>query len=50
MHHKSIKLIVRKQLKKQFSNWKRLSKKTKKELIRKVAAKIASEYDFNQET
>ncbi len=32
MHPKDIKLIIRKQLKKQFPNWKRLSRKEKKEI------------------
>ena len=49
MHHKNIKLIVRKQLKKQFPNWKRLPNKTKKELARKVLADVVAEYDFKQE-
>jgi hypothetical protein len=49
MHHKNIKLIVRKQLKNQFPSWKRLPKRDKKELARKVLAEIASEYDFKQE-
>ena len=49
MHHKNIKLIVRKQLKNQFPNWKRLSKKNKKELACKVLAEVVSEYDFKQE-
>ena len=49
MHHKNIKLIVRKQLKKQFPNWKCLPKKTKKELARKVLAEVVAEYDFKQE-
>lgn len=48
MHHKNIKLTVRKQLKKQFPNWKRLPKKTKKELAKKVLAEVVSEYDFKQ--
>jgi hypothetical protein len=48
MHHKNIKLTVRKQLKKQFSNWKRLSKKTKKELAKKVLTEMISEYYFKQ--
>ncbi len=48
MHHKNIKLIVRKQLKKQFPNWKRLPKKAKKELARKVLAEVVTEYDFKQ--
>jgi len=49
MHHKNIKLIVRKQLKNQFPRWKRLPKKNKKELARKVLAEVVSEYDFKQE-
>jgi len=49
MHHKNIKLIVRKQLKKQFPNWKRLPKKTKKELARKVLVEVVGEYDFKPE-
>lgn len=49
MHHKNIKLIVRKQLKKQFPNWKRLPKKVKKELARNVLADAVGEYDFKQE-
>ena len=46
MHHKNIKVIVRKQLKKQYPNWNRLSRKTKKEIIRKVLAEAVSDYDF----
>ena len=49
MHHKNIKLIIRKQVKKQFPNWKFLPKKTKKELARKVLAEVVAEYDFKQE-
>ena len=49
MHHKNIKLIVRKQLKNQFPNWKRLPKKEKQELARKVLAEVVTEYDFKQE-
>jgi hypothetical protein len=49
MHHKNIKLIVRKQLKNQFPNWKRLPKKNKKELARKVLTEVVAEYDFKQE-
>ena len=39
---------MRKQLKKQFPNWKRLPKKTKKELAEKVLAEVISEYDLKQ--
>lgn len=47
MHHKNIKLIVRKQLKKQYPNWNRLNRKTKKEITRKILAEHVSEYDFS---
>jgi hypothetical protein len=49
MHHKNIKLIVRKQLKNRFPNWKRLPKKIKKDLARGVLAEVIAEYDFKQE-
>jgi len=45
MHRKNIKLIVKKQLKREFPNWKRLPKKMKREISNKVTA----DYDFNQE-
>lgn len=48
MHHKNITLIVRKQLKKQFPNWKRLNKKEKKDITRKVLAEVVAAYDFSQ--
>jgi hypothetical protein len=46
MHYKNIKLLVRKQLKKQYPNWNRLSRKVKKEIARKVLAEVTAEYDF----
>jgi len=46
MHHKNIKLLVRKQLKKQYPNWRLLSKKEKKEIARKVLAEVTAAYDF----
>ena len=49
MHHKNIKLIVRKQLKKEFPNWRRLNRKTKREISQKVLAEIEAEYDFNMD-
>lgn len=49
MHHKNIKLIVRKQLKKKLPSWKFLNRKTKREISQKVLAEIESEYDFNLE-
>jgi hypothetical protein len=35
--------------KKQFPNWKRLSRKTKKELAKNVPAEVANVYDFKQD-
>ncbi len=49
MHHKNIKLTIRKQLKKQYPNWNRLNRKTKKEIAQKVLAEIVSEYDFSRD-
>ncbi len=49
MHHKNIKLIIRKQLKKQCPGWNRLSKRGKKELARLVLTEVVDEYDFCQE-
>ena len=48
MHHKNIKVIVRKQLKKQFPQWRRLTKKEKKKLANMVLEEVISEYDFKQ--
>jgi len=47
MHHKNIKLSVRKQLKNQYPHWHRLNRKTKKEIARKVLTEITTEYDFD---
>lgn len=44
MHHKNIKLMVRRQLKKQFPNWKRLPKKAKKSFAKKILTEIVTEY------
>ena len=49
MHHKDIKLSIRKQLKRQYPNWKRLNRKTKKAIARKVLAEVSAEYDFGQD-
>ncbi|GBE12602.1 MAG TPA: hypothetical protein ENG79_08485 [Desulfobacteraceae bacterium] len=48
MYHKNIKLSVRKQLKKQFPNWKRLPKKQKKDIAQKVLAEAIAEHNFSQ--
>ena len=49
MHRKNIKLIVRKQLKKEYPNWKRLNGKKKKAIARLVLQEAFEAYDFNQE-
>jgi hypothetical protein len=49
MHHKQIKALIRKQLKKAYPDWKRLSKKQKKALTKQVLHAVVAEYDFQQE-
>lgn len=48
MRHKAIKHEVRKQLKKQYPNWNRLSKKEKKVLAQQVVDEIAVDYNFKK--
>jgi hypothetical protein len=48
MHAKHIKLLVKKQLKKQYTNWKLLIKKEKRIIARKVTADVIKPYYFNQ--
>ena len=49
MHHKNIKLRVRKQLKVQYPRWNRLNRKTKKEIARKVLIELITDYDFSSD-
>jgi len=49
MHEKDIKRIVKKQLKKQFPNWRKLPKKEKKDLARQALAEVFNKYDFKQQ-
>ena len=49
MHHKNIKHSIKKQLKKKFSNWKRLTKKTKKQLADDVLAEYVGKYVISGE-
>jgi hypothetical protein len=49
MHQKQIKALIRKQLKKEYPNWKRLSNKQKKALAKQVLHAVVAEYDFQQE-
>ncbi len=48
MHHKDIKLIIRKQLKKRYPNWKRFNNKEKKTIAKKVLAEVIKLYDFKR--
>ena len=49
MHHKNIKQIIRKQLKKQYPNWKQLSQKQKKAISKEVLKETVAQYDFEQD-
>lgn len=48
MHEKNIKRTITKQLKKNFPNWKNLTKKTKKKLAKQVMNEIVDGYDYSQ--
>ena len=48
MHRKNIRRIVIKQLKYNHPHWKKMSKKSKKELIKQVADEVVSNYDYSQ--
>ncbi|MBT3282526.1 MAG: transposase [Cryomorphaceae bacterium] len=45
MKFKDIKLIIKKQLKNKFPNWKRLKKKEKKKAAKKISEAVIQEYD-----
>ena len=47
MTHKDIKNTVRKQLKKEYPNWKRLKKKEKKAIAQQVLTEIVNDYDYS---
>lgn len=48
MHKKDIKRLVRKQLKKEYPNWKRHTNKEKKNIAQKILDEITDGYDFDQ--
>lgn len=48
MHRKNIRLIITKQLKKNFPNWKKMTKKSKKELTRQIMLEVVDNYDYSQ--
>jgi hypothetical protein len=49
MHHKNIKRIVRKQLKRNFPNWRSLNKKRKREIAREIVDEVLNGYDFSDQ-
>jgi hypothetical protein len=49
MHHKNIKAIIRKQLKTNYRDWKRLKKREKREIAQKVLDEVLADYDFKTE-
>ena len=48
MNHKEIKAIIRKQLKSDYPNWKRLNRKEKKSIAKKVLDEVVKEYKFEK--
>ena len=48
MHHKDIKAQIRKQLKTNYPNWKRLRRKEKKAIAKMVLDEVIKEYDCSQ--
>ena len=48
MHYKNIKAIIRKQLKTNYRDWKRLKKRKKKEIAKKVLDEVVANYDFSR--
>jgi hypothetical protein len=49
MHHKDIKAQIRKQLKTNYPNWKRLRRKEKKVIAKMVLDEVIKDYDFSQQ-
>ncbi len=49
MHHKQLKALIRKQLKKEYPHWKQLSKKAKRSLTKQVLHAVVETYDFQQD-
>lgn len=48
MHRKNIRQIITKQLKKSFPNWKKMTKKSKKELTQQIMIEVVGKYDYSQ--
>ena len=50
MQRKEIKAIARKQLKRNYPDWKRLKKREKREISNKVLDEVVVSYDFKKGT
>jgi len=48
MHSKNIRRIITNQLKKTFPNWKRMTRRSKKELTREIMDEAVGNYDYSQ--
>jgi len=48
MHRKNIRLIITKQLKKSFPNWRKMTRKSKKELTKQIMMEVVDRYDYSQ--
>ncbi len=48
MHRKNIRLLITKQLKTSFPRWKKMTKKSKKELTEQIMMEIVEQYDYSQ--
>ena len=48
MHRKNIRRIITNQLKKTFPNWKKITKKSKKELTKQIMMEVEDNYDYSQ--
>ena len=49
MHEKNIKRIIRKQVKKSHPNWKRISKKEKKKILKEITEAVLTDYNYDEE-
>ena len=49
MHEKNIKRIIRKQVKKSHPNWKRISKKEKKKILKEITEAVLTDYIYDEE-
>jgi len=44
---KAVKAQIRKQLKTEYPNWQRFSRKEKRQIARKILAEVSDSYDFS---